>query len=256
MQWNILWKISTVILGLVMFAAQVGPDEAVSNISKWMPTGLESLPTWLIAKSADRLLFLWAFGVIVILLWINLVWPWIDERLITSQRNKQRKVKISKILKWAMVFVIASVLFGVTAWLRTALFPPQVVTVVPDTFVLHTGEWFQKTRTIVTNVTDKPVYGVQIYIWSDNPRINISKAVELEKYAPSPEPNLPSPDIIIVFEDDSVEVRLSELLGHEERSIIVTGPSMPAKSGTAHGFARITAFSDTSQDLYIKPPKE
>lgn len=164
-----------------------------------------------------------------------------------SPTTKQWKVHF----RWGAVIPIA--LIFVVIWKLTS---PPIVTVVPDTFVLHTGEWFQKTRIIVTNVTDKPVYGVQIHIWSDNPRINVSKAVELEKYAPPQEPNLPSPDTIFVLKDDSVEVRLSELPGHEPRHIVVTGPSMPPKSGTAHGFAHITAFSDAPRDLYRKPLKE
>ena len=149
--------------------------------------------------------------------------------------------------------VVVVALIFIVIWELTR---PPIVTVAPDTFVLHTGEWFEKTRITVTNVTDKPIYAVQIKIWSDNPRIKLREAVVLEEYEPQQEPNLPSPDIGLQFADESVEVRLSELLGHKDRHIVVTGPSMPANSGTAHGFARITAFSDTPQDRYHKTLKE
>lgn len=58
MRW--LWNISKALpLGLgvplVIGAASIGPEEAASNLSKWVHSlGLHDLPTWLSAKGTDR----------------------------------------------------------------------------------------------------------------------------------------------------------------------------------------------------------
>ncbi len=56
------------VMAAIMFAAQVGPDEAASNLSKWfIKAGGESVPLWLYSRSADS----WAFwiGLVGFILW-------------------------------------------------------------------------------------------------------------------------------------------------------------------------------------------
>ena len=49
------WFVLTTIVGTLMYASQVGPHEAVSNLSLWAKhLGIENPPEWLKAKSADR----------------------------------------------------------------------------------------------------------------------------------------------------------------------------------------------------------
>jgi len=50
-----IWFALTTVLAVVMWACQVGPTEAVSNLSLWAQKfGIENPPEWLKAKSADR----------------------------------------------------------------------------------------------------------------------------------------------------------------------------------------------------------
>jgi hypothetical protein len=51
-----IWFVLTVLVGTIMWASQVGPHQAVSNLSLWAQKfGIENPPEWLKAKSADRL---------------------------------------------------------------------------------------------------------------------------------------------------------------------------------------------------------
>ena len=50
-----VWFIVTAAVAAVMYASQVGPDQAVSNLSLWAKKfGVENPPEWLKEKSADR----------------------------------------------------------------------------------------------------------------------------------------------------------------------------------------------------------
>ena len=58
--WGGLWAVATTLVGLVMFAAQIGPDEARSNLSKWVEkAGIHSIPRWLRSRKADRFVLRW-----------------------------------------------------------------------------------------------------------------------------------------------------------------------------------------------------
>jgi hypothetical protein len=50
-----IWFAFTLCVGATMWATQVGPKEAVSNLSEWaVKFGIENPPEWLKAKSVDR----------------------------------------------------------------------------------------------------------------------------------------------------------------------------------------------------------
>jgi hypothetical protein len=50
------WFLLTIGVGTLMWATQVGPTEAVSNLSEWaVKFGIENPPEWLKAKSVDRI---------------------------------------------------------------------------------------------------------------------------------------------------------------------------------------------------------
>lgn len=49
------WLPGAIAVPIVIGAASIGPDQAVSNISKWVQLiGISELPSWLIAQSADQ----------------------------------------------------------------------------------------------------------------------------------------------------------------------------------------------------------
>ena len=53
--WGVIWFALTSIVGWLMYASQVDPDQAVSNLFKWAKKiGIEDPPQWLRDKSADR----------------------------------------------------------------------------------------------------------------------------------------------------------------------------------------------------------
>jgi hypothetical protein len=56
-----VWFVLTSIVGGLMYASQVGPDQAASNLSLWVKKfGIEDPPQWLKQKSADRKVRRWA----------------------------------------------------------------------------------------------------------------------------------------------------------------------------------------------------
>jgi hypothetical protein len=66
------WFVLTLCVGLLMWATQVGPTEAVSNLSEWaVKFGIENPPEWLKAKSVDRAVRLRAAAVLAALLVIG-----------------------------------------------------------------------------------------------------------------------------------------------------------------------------------------
>lgn len=76
--WNLLWKLIKllplgVMLPLVILAASVSPDDAVSNLSKWATAfGVHGLPSWLVSKTADN----WALiiGIVFAAIYATVVW--------------------------------------------------------------------------------------------------------------------------------------------------------------------------------------
>jgi hypothetical protein len=69
---EILWFIVTCLVGLVMWGTQVGPNEAVSNLSEWVAKiGIRNPPAWLKERAVDRRVRRGAFFMFVILLFLG-----------------------------------------------------------------------------------------------------------------------------------------------------------------------------------------
>jgi hypothetical protein len=69
--WQILWVLTAVIAGALMFGAWTGPHRSVSNLSRWATRlHIRAVPEWLKARAADR----WAFrgGLATILVLIGI----------------------------------------------------------------------------------------------------------------------------------------------------------------------------------------
>jgi hypothetical protein len=65
--WSVIAGVVPV-LALMMAFARTGPDDAVSNLSKWAGKfGLKRLPEWLLSKDADRWTIRWTRRTILIL---------------------------------------------------------------------------------------------------------------------------------------------------------------------------------------------
>src|SRR4029077_20270850 len=63
------WFIVTTVGGAVLWASQIGPDEAVSNLSLWANKfGINDPPQWLKDKSTDRIVRRRAMIVLAVLL--------------------------------------------------------------------------------------------------------------------------------------------------------------------------------------------
>jgi hypothetical protein len=68
-------------LPVTLFAASIGPEDAASNLSKWVRwVGIDDLPLWLTEKTADRTIP--EVVVVLCLLYAVLVWglPWFSRR--------------------------------------------------------------------------------------------------------------------------------------------------------------------------------
>jgi hypothetical protein len=62
----------TTFVGALMYASQVGPHQAVSNLSQWaVKLGIENPPEWLKAKSADRVVRRQATTILAVFLLIG-----------------------------------------------------------------------------------------------------------------------------------------------------------------------------------------
>jgi hypothetical protein len=56
-----IWFVLTTVVGALMYASQIGPDQAASNLSLWAKKfGVEDPPEWLKKKSADKKVRRWA----------------------------------------------------------------------------------------------------------------------------------------------------------------------------------------------------
>lgn len=66
--WGILWFVLTAVVGAVMWAAQVGPEQAGSNLAQWArKVGIHHVPSWLRTRAADRWVLRWGKVALVIL---------------------------------------------------------------------------------------------------------------------------------------------------------------------------------------------
>jgi hypothetical protein len=67
-----IWGCLTGTVGLIMAFARTGPDDAASNLSKWLErAGIHQIPNWLRARQADKLVYRWAMLVMAALLFVG-----------------------------------------------------------------------------------------------------------------------------------------------------------------------------------------
>jgi hypothetical protein len=67
-----IWAGVTGTLGLLMALARTPPDEAASNLSRWLEwTGLRHIPGWLKDRAADRWVFRYGLGMMGVLLFLG-----------------------------------------------------------------------------------------------------------------------------------------------------------------------------------------
>jgi len=122
------------------------------------------------------------------------------------------------------VVAIGTLLFGIWTW-------PESVTVYPNSgFLLSGGGWSNTTDLVVTNETRRPLFAVQVELWSDTGRRDFSFTVDK------------NPDAIIMGDDrfkwntdafgllamdekgrESVILQFYELLPGKPRHIFVSG---------------------------------
>jgi hypothetical protein len=99
-------------LGLLMALARTGPDEAVSNLSKWAQKAhIHRAPEWLARKNADAFVRTWGTRAIIALVPIGLIAFVIWYNLINDDRRPPEALGIA----WAtarLVIVNPPVIFG------------------------------------------------------------------------------------------------------------------------------------------------
>lgn len=91
------WLPGAFAVPIVIGAASIGPDQAVSNISKWIQwIGISDLPSWLTAQSADR----WAiFGALLFsVIYFVAIWAITRSRRGRSVTNLDNTILLS--FKW------------------------------------------------------------------------------------------------------------------------------------------------------------
>src|SRR5262245_55606793 len=91
---KIFWRIATFVVALIVAAAGVGPNDAVSNIAKWLElVGLVQIPRWLYPAYVDTYV-LW-FSVPLFLL---LVYPFAKREFVAIRdaRIKKRAEELEK----------------------------------------------------------------------------------------------------------------------------------------------------------------
>src|SRR6266446_220597 len=72
--WGILWFLVTGAVGAVMWAAQIGPEQASSNLAQWAKkAGFHHVPPWLRTRAADRWVLRWGKVALLILGLLGLV---------------------------------------------------------------------------------------------------------------------------------------------------------------------------------------
>jgi hypothetical protein len=94
--WPIL-KTLPVGLALMIGAASIGPEDAVSNLSKWSQLlGIQNVPAWLTSKAADHVIIVWSMASAAI--YIICVWgiPWFWQRARTNKVGAPHGVPIMR----------------------------------------------------------------------------------------------------------------------------------------------------------------
>ncbi len=164
------------------------------------------------------------------------------------------------IWKWVSTLII----FCIVTWGWSAGREKSVplVTVEPEgKFLLHSGEWSNKTTFLVTNNGTKPLYAIAIKIWTETPSVTSEQIrVDVDNNPTAPPARFDKYEVftdVWVFEGrdklgkEAVYVSFYELLPNKPRRILVYG-KMQRK---AEGFVKMLKFQESPEPILEQDKK-
>jgi hypothetical protein len=149
----------------------------------------------------------------------------------------------------------------VSRWGLVETVSNRVVTIVPNQFVLYTGEWSNTTSLIITNTGEVPLYSVWVETWSDIPTVMSKVSFNVDKNPESIKARIGDSGRYMEFDHDffvlrmiktdhgeSLLLRFYELLPNKARRITLSGQAKV----TSKGFAQVLKDFKYEPELLLK----
>jgi hypothetical protein len=163
-------------------------------------------------------------------------------------------------LRWVGMLVISCVVAW--GWLAGREKPAPLITVQPEgKFLLHSGEWSNKTTFLVTNHGTKPLYSVAVKIWTETPGVTSEQIrVAVDNNPTAPPARFDKYEVftdvwVIDYRDklkrEAVLMSFYELLPNKPRRILVYGKM----SQRAEGFVSLLEFLDSPEPIFEQRKK-
>lgn len=173
-----------------------------------------------------------------------------------------RRVTSGRHPVWRWVGTLVLSCLAVWGWLAGREKPAPLVTVQPEgKFLLHNGEWSNKTTFLVTNYGTKPLYSVAVKIWIETPGVKSEQIrVDVDNNPTAPPARFDKYEVftdvwVIDYRDKSereaVLVSFYEILPNKPRRILVYGQM----SQRAEGFVGLLNFRDSPEPIFEKAEK-